>query len=343
MSDGINFITPVLVDETGMSDSTWEDVDISDAAYSTVDNSATGLLLAIEVTSGTPHVGNRSKGHSALAPDGDHGVDRSYHVVGLEAGIFQIFSGDLANTLFYILGYFGSAAQFHSSDYDAAGTTPDEITPGTAGSYQSVDITAHVDSGVAVCALMTDDNTNSNVRYAGARETGGSFTGYYDHEGQVGLIHAVDANEAFEIIVENTSTNNVYLLGYMTDGFTDVAYTDKSATASDAWQTKTSDGTTNAVGSVLHCPGVSSHSNGVSTTPQASAAQPYVDRFTNMGGTGAYAWVQNNSSGEFDVLRDQSSSTFAEAGYFTDVVAGGGATPKGPLGHPLAGALGGPV
>ncbi len=97
--------------------------------------------------------------------------------------------------------------------------TPADISPGTTGSYQSVDITAQVgaDAGsVAAVHLRVFNNSAGNLS-VGVRATGSTDDEYDDLVGGewIDWTIGVDSSDAFECHIESASIE-VYMWGYST-------------------------------------------------------------------------------------------------------------------------------
>lgn len=106
-------------------------------------------------------------------------------------------------------------------------TTPTNITPGTAGSWQSVDITAHVGGfagQVKVAHLRCINAQGGTAHVINVRATGSTddrqtstITADSHYDRWVG----VDANDTFDAIIDSTTWCFVYLVSYYIDGEAD--------------------------------------------------------------------------------------------------------------------------
>ena len=116
--------------------------------------------------------------------------------------------------------------------------TPVEVTPGTAGSWQDVDVSAYVPAGATGVILHCVD-TQIGLDYAlGLRKNGSTDNRYaviYRNTHCWAAI-GVDNNRIFEAYVEDTTYVDIYLVGYTMSGVTFFtnAY-DKSLSGTGAW------------------------------------------------------------------------------------------------------------
>ena len=89
---------------------------------------------------------------------------------------------------------------------------PPDITPGTTGTWTTVDVASFVDDDTTGVILMLD-STGADVAYA-VRETGSSFANTtIDLKGESNTMYfvGIDASDRFDIYLENSSIN-VYLV-----------------------------------------------------------------------------------------------------------------------------------
>lgn len=117
--------------------------------------------------------------------------------------------------------------------------TPVEVTPGTAGSWQDVNVSAYVPAGATGVILRLVHNTNDLTQWAvGLRKNGSSDnrTGYIQPYDQSWAAIGVDSNRIFEAYVGSTTSIDIYLVGYTMSGVTFFtnAY-DKSLTTTGVW------------------------------------------------------------------------------------------------------------
>lgn len=116
--------------------------------------------------------------------------------------------------------------------------TPVEVTPGTTGSWQEVNVSAHVPSGATGVILHIINTHASQTRYVNVRKKGStdnrysSIIRYYAH---VWAATGVDANRVFEAYV--SADVKIYLIAYTVSGVTFFtnAY-NKSLSSSYAWE-----------------------------------------------------------------------------------------------------------
>ena len=116
--------------------------------------------------------------------------------------------------------------------------TPVEVTPGTAGSWQDVNVSAYVPSG-ATGVILHIVNTSTGTTYAlGIRKNGSTDD---RHPNLTNAAHlwapiGIDANRVFEAYIGSTTYIDIYLVGYTMSGVTFFtnAY-DKSLGSTGAW------------------------------------------------------------------------------------------------------------
>ena len=247
--------TEVSVDLTGMTADAWNDVDIDDAAYSEIPGAATGLKIRIHNDGSDRDFAARCKEHTTdyidfklMQSDALMEVD-----VGLDGNnVFQVYVEELTGVSFDIIGYYGSEAQWHGVDYATSATEPDDVTPGTKGSWQDVDISTETGSDTAVAAMVHLIDETSSPRETGVRPNGTTVDARKDLDGHVGAIVPCDGSEIFEAYVEDSGTTvKLCLVGYMTEGFTSGAMTDAKPTFTNAWTDYTSVGGADATAVVL--------------------------------------------------------------------------------------------
>lgn len=94
-----------------------------------------------------------------------------------------------------------------------------DITPGVAGSWQTVDVTANVgDDAVAVYLRLV----NASDRLTFVRPIG--FAGDWDFSAfdtrHTGVVIGIDASNEFQVYIENLADCKVYLIGQVTADFT---------------------------------------------------------------------------------------------------------------------------
>ena len=103
---------------------------------------------------------------------------------------------------------------------DTSGALTD-ITPGTSGSYQTIDISTETGAETATAALIEYNSGLSN-RSFGYRYKGQATDDFYTNSaGQNYFIVGVDSNEQFEYKAEDIG-DKIYLVGWFTQGFTAV-------------------------------------------------------------------------------------------------------------------------
>ena len=118
--------------------------------------------------------------------------------------------------------------------------TPVEVTPGTAGEWTPVDITAHLgaDAGSATGAILHLVNNSWSARNIGLRKNGSTDDRHADLVNKTHCWAAigVDSNDILEAYVESTTDIDIYLVGYTKSGVTfKTNADDKSLAATGDW------------------------------------------------------------------------------------------------------------
>lgn len=168
-------------------------------------------------------------------PDGNSqkvpGLSHRWQIVKVNsAREIQLYVEDNTDLVVNLVGHTLGTDPFYS-------TTPPNITPGTTGSWTTVNVSSHVTDD-ATGVILFIDGTANEATY-GVRETGSTFsdtTFTVSAEGNTMYVVGIDADNQFDIYVENASIN-VYLVAeskrslvFYTD---DVAVTDPTL---DSWQ-----------------------------------------------------------------------------------------------------------
>jgi len=115
--------------------------------------------------------------------------------------------------------------------------TPTEVTPGSSGSWQDVDVSGSIPSGATGVILHLVNNSASN-RDIGIRKNGSTDARLQDlvKSGHCWMAIGVDGSRIFEAYVESTTDLDVYLVGYTMSGVTfNTNATDKSLGTTGAW------------------------------------------------------------------------------------------------------------
>jgi hypothetical protein len=118
-------------------------------------------------------------------------------------------------------------------------SSPQDISPGTAGSWTDVDVSAYIPSGATGVILQWSNPTATDYVY-GVRNNGSTDDPTVDQiakgNSQGWFMVGVDANRIFEAYVENTALKT-YLLGYTMSGVTFFTnWVDKTPTTDGTWQ-----------------------------------------------------------------------------------------------------------
>jgi hypothetical protein len=152
-------------------------------------------------------------------------VDSNLDILDIE-----VYVEDNSDILVNLIGYTLGSDPIYYED-------PPDITPGTTGSWTTIDVSSHVTDDATGVILLIDATANE-VTY-GIRETGSTFsstTNTLSSEGNTMYAVGIDANNKFDIYLANSSIN-VYLIArsdrslvFYTD---DVAVTDPSI---GSWQ-----------------------------------------------------------------------------------------------------------
>ena len=194
-----------VVKLTTNSTLTWETVDVS-SDYPDLPSDAAGVMLVFE-TSGADAVGVRKSGNTnftqttALASSFRQAayaaLDASYQI--------DVYRG-ASDVDVYLVGYF-------TTDYEEE-SPPVDITPGTSGSVQNVDVSSYAPSGAkfAVVEVAGAGNRGTGFAYTGA----GAYDGSYSN-GHLWALVPLDGSDTFDCIVENGDPT-VYLVGFVTAG-----------------------------------------------------------------------------------------------------------------------------
>lgn len=96
--------------------------------------------------------------------------------------------------------------------------TPTDITPGIAGSWQTVDVTAYVDAGNTSGVILHIEGSASSDRQCGVRKYGSTDTviPYIDDNTHTWCPVGVDASDRFEAYIGNTDVT-IRIVAYLTN------------------------------------------------------------------------------------------------------------------------------
>lgn len=99
---------------------------------------------------------------------------------------------------------------------------PVEVTPGTAGSWQDVDVSSYVPSGATEVILHIVNKSLSAGYALGLRKNGSTDNRTNDmtRDNHLGAAIGIDNNRIFEAYVGNTTNIDIHLVGYTMSGVT---------------------------------------------------------------------------------------------------------------------------
>ena len=196
---------------------TWQDADITDYAPD-------GRVVTIGmVANATPSVyyidmGVRTNGSSLARiiniPDNGYAGDYSSSTMTVKSdsnGIIETWSGDLSETTFQVLGYFGAAMDYVESFQDISITSYDAWT--------DKDLSAYMDQDGRLVEIMPKNTDNIN-NLGGARTNGSGLDRYFDLETRngnawIGLMipTRTDGSGIVELYADAASVDHI-LFGY---------------------------------------------------------------------------------------------------------------------------------
>jgi len=196
-------------DITPGSSGTWVNVDIS--AF--VPAGAQGAILEIINThpsSGLSAVARGVEDTREYMPDGNSqkipGRSHRWQVVKIDSNLeIQLYVENTSDIVVNLLGHtLGTDPVFYSS--------PPDITPGTTGSWTTVDVSSNVTTDTMGVVLLIDGTANE-ASY-GIRETGSTFSSTartVSAEGNTMYAVGIDSSGQFDIYLDDASIN-VYLI-----------------------------------------------------------------------------------------------------------------------------------
>ena len=211
MAQGIEPVT--RTDVTPGTTGSYQDVDVS----SLVPAGAEGIVLEVINTSvGTNYAWEVRKNGSSDTLYGQNLSKDSHTFCGVGVDGNRVFEAKIASAAIeiYLVGYIP----------DGAGEFLDNVVdkgPGTAGSYQDIDISGDVSGGTAKVAFFFVRHTNSASYKRSLRENGSSDD-FYDglYANLRGAMMACDGSEIVEAKVENTNVDFLYI-GCIYTGYAD--------------------------------------------------------------------------------------------------------------------------
>jgi hypothetical protein len=224
-------------DVTPGSASSWTNVDSTN-----VPSTAKGVILRVTHFDSTTSYGFGARMNNStdtrqedVAAAGAGSRAGHYFFIGVD-GTSQIFEVWVENTTVLtveLMGYFEDEAFFKENGVD--------ITPGSAGSYVDVDITAQAEGGDdPTAAILSLQDTSAAPNSIFCRENTSTDDEYDDTHHNIGYIVGVDVNDIFECKIESATENNVWLVGYLTSDLT-WRTNGTSLTLSTTWADRTFD------------------------------------------------------------------------------------------------------
>lgn len=201
---GATYITPVEV--TPSSASAWVDVDCS----TLIASGATGVILHIVSTSGTPALGIRKNG-STDNRFNIFSLGNTHHwaAIGVDASrIFEAYVGSITAIDIYIVGYFDTDAVFFTN-------APDKSLSATAA-WTDIDMSGDTGADTAIGAFFEVLN-DGNAWNFGFRKNGSTDDRYYWNYNHFFACIGVDGSEICEGKIAST-TVDFFLNGYLKAG-----------------------------------------------------------------------------------------------------------------------------
>lgn len=190
-------------------DEEWTDIDVS----ALVSARATVVqLLCVNLYATTTIIPTyfRKKGSTDAYLTGVYGNSQKVQRVGLDDNkVFQAYTNLYSQMQVLLIGYFEAEAVWFTNAVN--------ITPGSAASWEDVDITAQLAAGdpcVAAMVLYTNPSGNAGFRVNGSTDDRYMYEYSFPH-----AIVGVDAGNVFEAKLASISGSyKLYLLGYLRGG-----------------------------------------------------------------------------------------------------------------------------
>lgn len=222
----ITFITPV--DLTPGTAGSFQDVDVS----AQVSGDATGVILRVSnASTSTDRSWAVRKNGSTFDYFADLDVNaQAGDFCGLDANkVFEAKLESITDLTLQLVGYFEQEAVFP--------TSPVNKTPGTTGSYQSVDISSDTGVDTAVAALFMIGNPNAGSVYV--RATGSTDDLEAPSDNRQPIVVGLDGSETCEATMPDVDAS-LWLIGYLTQGVTMATNaTDITPGSDTTWTAKT--------------------------------------------------------------------------------------------------------
>jgi len=117
--------------------------------------------------------------------------------------------------------------------------TPVEVTPDETGKWDTCDVSAHIPAGATGVILHCVNTHTFSARYLGLRKNGSTDDRHPDvwHKTHCWAMIGVDASRIFEAYIENTTNNDIWLVGYTMSGVTFATNADDmSLGVTGSWQ-----------------------------------------------------------------------------------------------------------
>jgi len=218
------FITPTNI--TPGTSGSWQTVDIS----SYIPAGSTGVILHIHDPGGASprDIGWRKYGSSDNRID-DMSSEHFWTAIGCSSDRkVDLYIGNTTTPEIWLVGYFGSEAYFFTNAVDK--------TPGTLDSWQTVNIASDTGTDTATAAIFEAIQTGWGF---GVRKYGSSDNRTNSSGSHIGGIVGVDGSERFGAYLGDATpyqTVKLWLVGYMTAGFTsNTTATNVSLSSTGAW------------------------------------------------------------------------------------------------------------
>lgn len=224
----VGFIT--RTDVTPASVGSWQTV----SKPAGVPDTASGLIIHIEnpgVSSRT--IGLRKKGSTDNRTMVHVGQTHDRAFVGLDSnGDFEAYV-EYSGQVVYVEGWFEeSHVAFLDNSID--------ISPGTTGSWQDVDITSHV-VGTEIRGAIVEIVRGATAYEVGLRKKGSTDDRHPDLYSHSWMMIGVDSNKELQAYIEHADVE-VHLIGYVRTGFVfNTNATDLSPTAGTTYEERTLD------------------------------------------------------------------------------------------------------